>query len=267
MAEKYNIFIEGIPGSGKTALLNTLAERLPNYNIFREGDISPVELAWCAYMREEQYEKALVDMADFSNEIQEKTIREKADFITSYTKIITENHQFYKYMGRYEVYGGRRDPLEFQRIIFQRFGAFHSSGNIFECSFFQNIIEEHMLFSGFSDGQIVEFYKEIISLLEMTKFKLIRLVPDDIEGCIRAIKRERRNEKGEEVWYQLMMSYLIGSPFGKTHGSSDFEDMITHFKRRIELENEVIKWIPGPCRLTVQSKNYEVDGILRALGG
>ena len=265
MTEKYNIFIEGIPGSGKTTLLNTLAECLPHYNTYREGDISPVDLAWCAYMNEGQYKKALVDMAELSNEIQEKTIGEKANFITAYTKIITEQHQFYKYMEQYEIYGGRRDPLEFQRIIFQRFDDFHSYGNIFECSFFQNIIEELMLFTEFSDEQIVGFYKELIARLDMSKFKLIRLVPNDIKSCIKTIKCERCNEKAEETWYQSMISYLSDSPFGKAHGISNFEDMITHFKRRTELESKVIKLLPGRCCFTIQSKKYEADGILRAL--
>ena len=54
---KYNYFIEGIPGSGKTTLLNTMADNKTDYTVYREGDISPVELAWCAYMTKEQYEE------------------------------------------------------------------------------------------------------------------------------------------------------------------------------------------------------------------
>ena len=50
-------FIEGLQGSGKSTLVARLSERLPEHKVFREGDYSPVELAWCAYLTEEEYEK------------------------------------------------------------------------------------------------------------------------------------------------------------------------------------------------------------------
>ena len=43
-----NIFIEGIQGAGKSTLLNQLQRMMPDYRAYREGDISPVELAWCS---------------------------------------------------------------------------------------------------------------------------------------------------------------------------------------------------------------------------
>lgn len=55
MTKPYNIFIEGIPGSGKSTLLDTLSRHFTDYRVYREGDISPVELAWCAYMSEDAY--------------------------------------------------------------------------------------------------------------------------------------------------------------------------------------------------------------------
>ena len=50
-----NYFIEGIQGAGKSTLVGRLAEMLPGHRVFHEGDYSPVELAWCAYLTEEQY--------------------------------------------------------------------------------------------------------------------------------------------------------------------------------------------------------------------
>ena len=70
MNQPYNIFIEGIPGSGKSTLLDALARHFTDYRVFREGDISPVELAWCAYMTETEYRQALSDLADLRDEIE-----------------------------------------------------------------------------------------------------------------------------------------------------------------------------------------------------
>ena len=41
-------FIEGLQGAGKTTLAANLSEKYPRHKVFREGDYSPVELAWCA---------------------------------------------------------------------------------------------------------------------------------------------------------------------------------------------------------------------------
>ena len=52
-------FIEGLQGSGKSTLVARLSERLPEHKVFHEGDYSPVELAWCAYLTEDEYKKIL----------------------------------------------------------------------------------------------------------------------------------------------------------------------------------------------------------------
>ena len=48
-----NYFIEGIQGAGKSTLVGKLSEMKPDHKVFREGDYNPVELAWCAYVRED----------------------------------------------------------------------------------------------------------------------------------------------------------------------------------------------------------------------
>ena len=50
-----NYFIEGLQGSGKSTLVRRLAEKKAGYAVVREGDYSPVELAWCAYVDEDKY--------------------------------------------------------------------------------------------------------------------------------------------------------------------------------------------------------------------
>ena len=60
-----NIFIEGVPGTGKSTLLNRLAQERPEYRAYREGDLSPVELAWCSYMTKDAYEAVLRRYPDF----------------------------------------------------------------------------------------------------------------------------------------------------------------------------------------------------------
>ena len=49
-----NYFIEGLQGSGKSTLVEKLSKKYPACTAFREGDYSPIELAWCAYVTKEK---------------------------------------------------------------------------------------------------------------------------------------------------------------------------------------------------------------------
>ena len=51
-----NYFVEGLQGSGKSTLVNRLSERHPDCLPIREGEYSPVELAWCAWLEESEYQ-------------------------------------------------------------------------------------------------------------------------------------------------------------------------------------------------------------------
>ena len=50
-----NYFVEGLQGAGKSTMVKLISDKLPEYKVFREGDYSPVELAWCAYVTKMQY--------------------------------------------------------------------------------------------------------------------------------------------------------------------------------------------------------------------
>ena len=67
-----NYFIEGLQGAGKTTLVQKLSEHLQDYQVFREGDFSPVELAWCAYVTEEEYKELLLQYPHLVPEIRKK---------------------------------------------------------------------------------------------------------------------------------------------------------------------------------------------------
>ena len=50
-----NYFIEGLQGSGKSTFVKRMSDKHPEYKVFREGDYSPTELAWCAYVSKDTY--------------------------------------------------------------------------------------------------------------------------------------------------------------------------------------------------------------------
>ena len=84
-----NFFIEGLQGSGKSTLVQKLADKYKDHIVFREGDYSPVELAWCTWMSNDAYEKALKKYPSLKEEMNEKTVTEGShrDFIRTWNSM------------------------------------------------------------------------------------------------------------------------------------------------------------------------------------
>lgn len=256
-----NIFIEGIQGAGKSTLLNKLQKEMTGYKAYREGDSSPVELAWCSYLTMEQYQDVENRYPDLCMELKAHTITEGNRKITAYTRILTDIPGFHKFMEGYEIYNGNIGFPEFQEIILSRYASFHGSGNIFECSFFQNSIECMMLFYQMSDKEIIAFFERVYNILKSKEFRMIYLSVPDVEQAIMHIKKERVDEKGQEMWFPLMLQFLKESPYGRANNKNSFDDLICHLEHRIALEGEIIEKIIGKKALIVEGKNYDIEEI------
>lgn len=257
-----NIFIEGIPGMGKSTLINSIYNAIPEFNICREGDYSPVDLAWCTWMTKEEYEEILRRYESIQEDIIKNTVCEGKYYIISYTKVITDIPNFYKELENYEVYNGRKNFDDFKKIIFSRYNNFRDTGYLFECAFFQNIMEDLILFHLMNDDEIVEFYLELYSHIQKENFLMLYLHSDRLEENITTIKKERSDDQGNELWYEMMIQYFSNSPYGKKHKCSTFEDIIEHFNHRQKLELRVIKEVLGDRAVVLTAKEWEIEKIL-----
>ncbi|MBR4026504.1 MAG: hypothetical protein IKJ01_02950 [Lachnospiraceae bacterium] len=260
-----NIFIEGIQGMGKSTLLNRIFTVLPQLHICREGDYSPVELAWCTWMTKEEYDAILKQYNTLQDEIIKNTVQEDNHFIISYTKIITDVPNFHKELEKFEIYNGRKTLQEFKEIIFTRYKNFTETDYLLECSFFQNIIEELILFYQLSDDEIVTFYYELYSKIDKEHFLLLYLYSDKLEESIAIIKKERSDSMGNEMWYPMMLKYLIDSPYGKSYGYRTLEDMITHFQHRQQLELRIIKEVIDNKAVILTAKEWKIEDIIKLI--
>lgn len=256
-----NIFIEGIQGMGKSTLLQEIAQQRPDYRVCREGDYSPVELAWCTWMTKGEYAGILKKYAPIRKEIEENTVQEGEHYIVSYTRILTDIPHFHKDLERYEIYNGRKSPEELEQIISGRYHRFCGTGYLFECSFLQNIMEDLILFHQLSDAEILSFYRRLLSHVKKEHFLLLYLYSDRIEENIRMIQKERSDQDGNPLWYPLMLEYLIHSPFGMQHGYKGFEDMISHFQHRQQLELRIIHELLPDCSLILPAKEWKIEDI------
>lgn len=260
-----NIFVEGIQGAGKSTLVNQLQEAVPGLKVCREGDYSPVELAWCALMSEAEYEEILEKYPALREDIIEHTVREKEYRIVMYTQIRTEQKEFYQELEGFEIYNGRKPLSEIKEIVFSRYEGFRETGYLFECAFFQNLVEDMILFHLMSDEEIMDFYRELFEKVDKEQFLLLYLYSENIEGNIQIVRKERCDEEGREAWFQMMLEYLENSPYGKKNGCSTEADLIAHFRHRQQLELAIIREIIGKKAVILPSKEYNISEIVKLI--
>ena len=256
-----NYFVEGLQGSGKSTLVKKLSEKHPECKAFREGDYSPVELAWCAYVSRDQYSSILKKYSEIRNEIAAKSFEEGEHVIICYTQILTDTPGFHKDLEQYEIYNGRVSREDFKKIILTRLASWNTDGNIFECSLFQNIVEDMILFQTASDAEIMDFYREIKNALGDREYHIVYLKSEDIRSNIDVIRKERSDDQGNEMWFPLMMGYFNDSPYAKQKGLSGEEALLTHFSHRQELELAICKEVFPEKHTILKSKGYGDEDI------
>ena len=260
--KKTNYFIEGLQGAGKSAFVQKLSEISGDYRVFREGDYSPVELAWCAYVTEEQYTSILNSYPGIQTEIKGKTFTEGERKIICYTRIVTDIPGFHRELEKLEIYNGNYERDPFEKVIFERFKNWNGQGQVFECSIFQNIIENQILYLMMTDEEILDFYRRLKSVLSDKPYKIIYLDMENIADGIQIIRKERSDEKGNELWFPLMLQYLEESPYGKAHALSGMEGLLTHLEHRKSLEHWIIEEIFKEKTIILKAKNYKMDEVV-----
>ena len=256
-----NYFIEGLQGAGKSTLLQNLSEKLQDHSVFREGDYCPVELAWCAYVTDEQYQSILQTYLDLKDEIVQKTVEEGNNKIICYTQILTDTPGFHKDLEQYEIYNGNLNREAFEQVILDRFAKWTGEKQIFECSIFQNIIENQLLYLCMTEEEIMSFYRKVKQVLENKEFQILYLDVEDIQNAIEIIRTERSDENGNELWFPLMIRYIEESPYGKEHHLKGMEGLLTHLERRKALEHRIIDEIFSEHTILLKSKDYDLRTI------
>ena len=260
-----NYFVEGLQGSGKSTLVQKLSEIKSGSVPVREGEYSPVELAWCAYVDKKTFEDILVKYRDLADKIRDKSYAEDGKMVVCYTKVAAEDRLFYEDLEQYEIYNGRIGMDSFRDIVLGRYRKWDTDNNIFECSLLQNTVEDMTLFRCFSDEEIIGFYKSVRDALEGKKYSILYLKADDVVGNLNTIRKERSDENGKELWFPLMMDYFNRSPYAQTKGVQGEAALIEHFKPRQELELRILMEVFPDRSLVLGSKSY-TDQDLTGIG-
>ena len=257
-----NYFVEGLQGSGKSTLVRKLADTAPGYTAVREGEYAPVELSWCAYLDDDQYRRIVEKYPDLRAQIEEKTYPEGDKRIVCYTKVATDDRAFYQDLEQYEIYNGRIPFDAFRSIVLGRYREWHSDRMIFECSLFQNTVEDMILFRQLSDEEILSFYRQVHDALDGKEYRVIYLRAEDIRGNLQTIRKERSDAQGNELWFPMMLGFFNECPYARARGLRGEEDLIRHFMHRQDLELRLCREVFPDRSIITESKNYSQNDML-----
>ncbi len=146
-------------------------------------------------------------------------------------------------------------------MLLSRYSSWNGDKSIFECSLLQNTVEDMILFRVMTDEEILSFYKEVRATLEGKDMHIYYLKTEDIAGNINVIRKERSDDKGNELWFPLMMGYFNDCPYAKKHGISGEEELIKHLQHRQELELRICNEIFGDKCTILKSKDYDKSSL------
>ena len=82
---------------------------------------------------------------------------------------------------------------------------------------------------------------------------------EDIPASIAAVRKERTDDSGSEVWFSMLCGFFDNSPFAAAHGISGEDALIAHLCHRQELELRICHEIFSDCHTVLISKKYNIS--------
>lgn len=249
------IFIEGNPGSGKTTFAKRLAQSLTqkgfNVKMYQEGDLHPIDLAWCAILTKDEYQMILNHYPMLKDDMMKLTQTMDDLYVVAYTKV---NHNiapqsFYQELSNHEIY---RSPSlqhfkEMHLKLWNRFvdTALNDTVYIFECVFIQNHINELILKFNLDKASIIQYFKDLITPLEVFNPYLIFIEQKNVEACIQHISHERKTDDSSKFkdWFDMVIDYFESMPYSKYLNYTDYTGIIQYFIDRQALTIDILKSI------------------------
>lgn len=243
------IFIEGIPGSGKT----TFSRRLSNFLFengervinFEEGDLHPIDLAWCSIIPKDKFKQLLIKHNKYSEQILKYSKLSNNNYITAYTKIRVDDKDInlYEDFEIYEIYRDN-DYNHFKDTHFKLWKDFYyiseaETSYIFECIFLQNHINELILKFNKTEEEIITYFNDLIYCLKDFDVSLFYIRQNDVTKTLRKTIESRRYNPPYKDWIELVIEYIKNTNYGIKLGYIGEQGVIRYFKDRQDLETKV----------------------------
>ena len=240
--------------------------------LYEEGASHPADMAWSAYLNEEEYADFLLkclDMWETSEKIiskEELTLRievqarkEENHIILAYTRIdfpeacyliLVDN------IATKEICDGRRSLTEFKEIHLMRWNRFAKNAlldntiYIFECAFFQNHIFELLGVYEKNDNEIYTYLSDLLDTVKCLNPYILYIEPYDVEKIILEAAEERKSTVNtQKDWIDEMCNWVSNMNYGKSHNLTGKEGVFSFCKERLRIDKVMLKKLDIPVIL------------------
>ena len=268
------LFVEGVPGSGKT----TFSKRLELYFLnqgkhvfkYNEGDLNPLDYAWCSKMNEKTFHEMLEKYSNLKDQILENTIKYEHNYVTQYTKVKIDqtSKDFYQDFEPYEVYQSK-DLQTIKQSHIQKWKDFSHQNDdaiyIFECVFFQNHLNELMLKFDVEYDDIVAYFTDLLEAIFPLQPTIIYLEPVNIRNQIDDVSNQRKTNDPSlyKDWIDLVIEYLQKTNYAKEKNYLGYDGFIRYLSDRINIEKKLL--IDLKCSYLSYQINQNHDEVFQKL--
>ena len=245
------ILVEGIPGSGKSTIAKKIGEYLSakdtKTNVYTEGQLHPVDLAWCAYFPVADFNHIISLYPQYQNVLKRNMRSENSHVIVAYTQLPIKDPEFFKLLESYEVFNNRVGFDVFSSLFLKRWASFSKQAeksdeiSVFECAYLQNQLCELIYFYNMNQSNIEKYLLTLTDTIKNLNPIMFYLNQTNISKHIRRIADQRINVYGEKEWLEKVIFYTENSPYGKMNNLKSFDGVVKGFEIRKQIELNLIK--------------------------
>ena len=249
------IFVEGIPGSGKTTRTHDIYKKLKcegkKVEVYHECEVNPLDLARYAILSKREFDLLLEEVGKRKDKEKNERVYKK---ITMLSEVI-DGRVYLALQDMYldedlkgigislrnrDVYNGNYSFEVFREEHIKRWSHFKREVYcedviyLFDGILLQSPLFELMGFYELSEKKIVQYINELLGILNLRDSKLLYTHVNNVESVLKNACDKRKGEK--EKWEQGFYKWIENSNYCIKRDYHGFEGMVHFLKERQCLE-------------------------------